>query len=116
WSRRDLVRHELFAAPGADDNVGLGADHIGRGYDAVLGILAPGQRGEDVDAAGHLDELGDPTDAADHRLVPFFEIDARMTLERAGARAHLRQPLPELRPQLLGLGWRPDPRPERAAP
>src|SRR5258706_4726483 len=68
--RRDFCRHELLAAPGADDDVGISRDHIFGGYDALLRGLAAGQRGEDIDAAGNLDELGDPADAGNHRLPP----------------------------------------------
>src|SRR5262249_25401143 len=40
--RRDFVRYKLFAAPGADDDLGIGADHILGRYNAFLGVLAPG--------------------------------------------------------------------------
>src|SRR5262245_9197653 len=84
-ARRDLPRHELPPAPGADDDVRVGGDQILTRYDAFLGVLAPGQRGEWVDAAGDFDELGDPADAGDHRLVPFLEIDPGMAGKAGGA-------------------------------
>src|SRR5262249_47003036 len=71
--RRDLGWHEFLAAPGADDDVGLGGDQLVGGYDAVLGVLAPGERRKHILAAGDFDELGDPADAGDHRLVPLLE-------------------------------------------
>src|SRR5262249_54574001 len=40
--RRDFLRYKLFAAPGADDDLGIGADHILGRYNALLGVLAPG--------------------------------------------------------------------------
>src|SRR5882672_5345089 len=67
-ARRDLRRHELLAAPRADDDVGGGGDHVAHRYDALRGILLPRALGEYLDAARDLDELRDPADAGDHRL------------------------------------------------
>jgi hypothetical protein len=43
----------------------------------VLGALASGKLGKDVDATGDGDQFGDPGNAGYHRLVPFLEIHAR---------------------------------------
>src|SRR5262249_5397978 len=112
--RRDLGGDEFLAAPGADDDVGLGGDQFLPRYDAVLGVLASGQRGKHIDAAGDFDEFGGPADAGDHRLIPFLEIDPWMAFERGRAGARLREP-PLQRPhERAGLAGRADQRAERA--
>ena len=56
------------------------------GDDAIAGQRFLRQFGEHVVAAGDADQLGDPADAADRRLVPFLEVDARAaTAMRAAA-------------------------------
>ena len=42
-----------------------------------LALLQRARWCEHVDAAGRLDQLRDPADAGDHRVVPFLEIDPR---------------------------------------
>ena len=54
-SGRDLIRPELLAAPGADDDVGLAPDDLLRGDDPLLGGLASGKLGKDVGAAGRVE-------------------------------------------------------------
>src|SRR5262249_49313139 len=112
--RRDLGGHEFLAAPGADDDVGFGGDQLLPGYDAVLGVLPPGQRGKHIDAAGNLDEFGDPADAGDHRLVPFLEKDPWVAPERGRAGTRLRQSPLQRRHQRVGLAGHADQRAERA--
>ncbi len=43
--------------------------------DALLRTLLAAKLGKGIDAAGDLDQLRDPADAADQRIVPFLEID-----------------------------------------
>ena len=50
-----------------------------------------GLRGENVLAAGDLDELAHPADAADHRLVPLLEIDLRPPLQLCCGLSNFRQ-------------------------
>src|SRR5260370_17613259 len=68
--RRDLGRHEPLAAPGADDDVGLGGDQLVGGYDAALAVLAPGKRGKHTLAPGEVDGLADPPAAGHHPPPP----------------------------------------------
>jgi hypothetical protein len=48
---------ELLAAPGADNQIRLSRDHLIYGHDAILGGASACTVGEDVDAAGDLNEL-----------------------------------------------------------
>jgi hypothetical protein len=57
----------------ADDQIGSSLDHFLRSYDAILGCGLISAVGEDVDAAGDLDELRDPSNSGDQRIVPFLE-------------------------------------------
>src|SRR5262249_24658943 len=66
---------EFLAAPRADDDVGRTTDDGFRRHDPLLGGLAAGKFGEDVDAASDCDQLRDPSDAGNHGFVPFLEID-----------------------------------------
>jgi hypothetical protein len=52
---------------------GSRATHFLRGHNTVLGRALMPTIGESVDAAGYLDELGDPPNSRDQRLVPFLE-------------------------------------------
>jgi hypothetical protein len=52
---------ELLAAPGADNQIRLSRDHLIHGCDAIHGGASVCTVGEDVDAAGDLNELCDPS-------------------------------------------------------
>src|SRR3989442_899284 len=52
-------------------------DHRRRRDDPAVGPRLPAELDEDVTAAGDLDQLGDPADAGDERIVPLLEVDAR---------------------------------------
>src|SRR3989344_7443178 len=85
-SLRHLRRLEFFAAPGADNDIGLAAHHLLRVVDhAVAGEWRTRKFREAIHAAGNLNQFLYPTDAADEWIVPFLEIDPR--LAREGARA-----------------------------
>ncbi len=71
----DAGGDNLLAAPGGEDNVGCGLAHRLRYDDAILCGLPVSQLRKNIRAAGDLDQLGDPADAGDQRIVPFLEID-----------------------------------------
>src|SRR5579859_7245586 len=97
---------ELLAAPGAEDDVRLAADHLGGvRHDALPGERLPGQLREYIDAARHADELRDPGDAGDLRLVPFLEIHPRVPRQPRRRRAQRIQAGFQLRHQRPGLGF-----------
>src|SRR6185312_13199684 len=84
-TRRNFLGPKLLAAPRADDDVGI-APHDLRviGNDAVLAARLPRQFRKTVVAAGNADQLGDPADRADVRLVPLLEVDARAPRQSGG--------------------------------
>jgi hypothetical protein len=73
WPLRDAFRPEFLAAPGADDQIGFSRHYLPNRHHAVLSCASIPSIGEDVDAAGDLDELGDPADPGDERIVPLLE-------------------------------------------
>src|SRR5690606_364880 len=84
-ARGDLVRAELLAAPGAEDDVRRAAhDFAGVLQDACLRQWLGRAFGEEVVATGNADQLGDPADAGDRRFVPFLEIDLRPPRQARG--------------------------------
>src|SRR4051812_32229244 len=95
-----MLRPELLAAPGAEDDFGVASDHLASiGDRAAGGALRKRKFLEDILTAGDLDELAHPADAADHRLVPLLEVDARTVGELLTFRSQLRQTVLELRNQ-----------------
>ena len=81
---------------------GLRRDHVGRRHDAIARRRGAAQMGEHVLAARDLDQLRDPADAGDHRIVPFLEVDPRP--RRSCRRASdVRHPRLERTRQRLGL-------------
>ena len=84
--RRDALGPELLAAPGCEHHVRFAPhDLVGIAMMRSAGRVRSGPLGKNVFAAGDLDQLAHPADAADHRLVPFLEIDAgpaRQTFRR----------------------------------
>jgi hypothetical protein len=56
------LRPELLAAPRANDQIRFSYDHLVDAHHAILGGGPAGAVGEDVVAAGDLDELRDPAD------------------------------------------------------
>ena len=94
----DPFRAHGLAAPRRDDDVRPSLDH---GLDATMRSLAElrvAKLGKDRIAAGDLDQLLDPPDAGDQRVVPFLEVDtrarrqcARLPLESSRFRARDRR-------------------------
>src|SRR5258707_6830140 len=81
-----LIRPETLAAPGAENDVrGATYDLTRVAEDAILGQSTNRALGKHVVAAGNADQLADPANAGDERLVPFFEVDAR-TARQEGCR------------------------------
>src|SRR5580698_525702 len=75
--RANLFFFNLFAAPRSEDCVGVACDHCRRIDHAILRFACAAQRGKDRVAAGKLDQLLYPLNAADERIVPLLEVDAR---------------------------------------
>jgi len=71
--RCNALRPEFLAAPRADDQIGLPYDHVLGCHDTVLGCALISAIGEDVDPAGDIDELRNPSNSGDQRIVPLFE-------------------------------------------
>jgi hypothetical protein len=72
-SRHDALRSEFLPAPRADDQIRFPRHHRLSRHNTVSGRALLPTIEEDVDAAGDLDELRDPPNSGDQRLVPFFE-------------------------------------------
>ncbi len=84
-TRSDLLGPELLAAPGSEDDVRRAAHDFARvGDDAIPAERHRSKLGKAVLAAGDLDQLADPADARDQRLVPFLEVDARTPRQSRG--------------------------------
>jgi hypothetical protein len=64
---------ELLAAPGADDQIRLSCDHLINGHHSILGGGMTCTIGEDIDTAPDSDELRDPPNPRDQRIVPLLE-------------------------------------------
>ena len=81
--RHQTLRTEFLPAPRRQDHLGLLFDYkIWVGDDASTRRLRARQLRKDILAAGDLDELAHPADAADHRLVPLLEVDPRPPRKR----------------------------------
>src|SRR5580765_3462025 len=63
----------LLSAPRREDHLGIAPRDFRRIDDAILREAAARQLREDRRATGDLDELFDPPDPRDQRLVPFLE-------------------------------------------
>jgi hypothetical protein len=74
----NLVGNNLFAAPRGENDVGRSSDHILWQNNTVFGGLLLSQIGKHLLATGDLDELRDPANAADERIVPLLEINCRL--------------------------------------
>src|SRR5882724_7753106 len=70
--------------PRTDDHFRVFGDYFRRVNDPILGRLVFPQFGKDAFAACGFDQLLNPTNSGDKRLVPFFEQDSRMMSEVRG--------------------------------
>src|SRR5215469_16725384 len=71
--RCNSLRPEFLAAPRADDQIGFPLDDLLNRHNAVLGSALVSAIGENVDAAGYLDELRNPSNSGDQRIIPLLE-------------------------------------------
>ena len=101
-SARNFLPHQLptisSGAPRRFERIG---DHT------IAAHALHGELGKDVVAAGDADQLADPLDRADHRLVPLLEVDARAARpaarrQRASRRGGARRPRSRPRPRRCG--------------
>src|SRR5688572_29711405 len=77
FTLRDLFPPHCLAAPRGDNDVRLTLDDVLGADDALLAEFAVAELGENRIAAGDLDELFDPANARDQRVVPLLEKDPR---------------------------------------
>jgi len=74
---RNFVSVNGFAAPGSENDLGIGPAHV-FGRDDALGSRATcSQIRKDVIAASAFDQFADPANAGDQWVVPFLEVNAR---------------------------------------
>src|SRR6267143_1675399 len=59
-------------------------DHVSRVNDPIFGRLVFPQLGKDAFAAGGFDQLLNPTNSGDKRVIPFFEQDSRTVSKARG--------------------------------
>jgi hypothetical protein len=113
--RGHLAGLEFLAAPRTDDDVGHAPRRLGAvGKDAIATQRHGRPLREDVVAAGHAHQFGDPADGGDRRFVPFLEIHARAPRQARGRRAYRFDMRLDLRRERLGLCRRADHRAEPA--
>src|SRR5271165_2493793 len=73
WPRHNPLGPEFLAAPGADDQIGLPRNHLIDRHHAILCCTLTCTISEDVDAACDRDELRDPSNPGDQRIIPLLE-------------------------------------------
>src|SRR5216683_802010 len=71
----DGLHVHMLAAPRGEDDLGVTPGDLGRIHHSLPRRGLVPQLGEDVAAAGDLDNLGDPPDTRDQRVVPLLEVD-----------------------------------------
>src|SRR5262249_46458712 len=74
---RDGVAVHRVATPRGQDELGIPADDFVGRHDALARARTVPQLGKDIAAPGDLDELRDPADAGNERIVPLLEVHAR---------------------------------------
>src|ERR1700683_5480725 len=85
WARAQFLGAESFAAPRSDDEFrGSAHDRLRVGDDAFSRIRPRGLIGEAVLAAGNTNQLRNPLNTADQRIVPFFKVDPWPVWEPCG--------------------------------
>src|SRR5215469_130766 len=72
-ARHNPFRSELLAAPRAEYQIGFPCDHLVDRHQTILGCGLTCPIGEDVDAASDLDQLRNPPNSGDQRIVPLLE-------------------------------------------
>jgi hypothetical protein len=71
--RRNALGPVSLSAPRANDQIRFPLHHLLNGHDAVLGGALIPAVAENVDAAGDLDKLRNPSNCRDQRIVPLLE-------------------------------------------
>ena len=77
FARSNQILFDLPSAPRADDYLRIVIDHDSRIDDTIFRALTFTQLWKDRIAAGDLDQLIDPANAGDERVVPLFKQHAR---------------------------------------
>jgi len=83
-ARFNEIPVEADTAPGSDDHLRVSADDLARIYNPVFGQWPISEFRKDWLPAGDLNQLFNPSNAADERVVPFFEEDPRPRLKSRG--------------------------------
>src|SRR5215469_10357975 len=71
--RHNTLEPEFLAAPGPDDQIRFPRDDLFSRDNTVLGSALVAPIGEDVGAPGDLDELRNPFNSEDQRIIPLLE-------------------------------------------
>src|SRR5262249_39548419 len=105
--RDDLCLVHLLSAPRCEDDLRIAPDDLGGIHDAILGEPGMGELRKNRQAAGDLDQLLDPSDARDERVLPLFEKDARSGKGRAAAWRLRCKPDARRSASASASGWHP---------
>src|SRR5262249_16867304 len=95
-SARDGVAIHRLATPRGQDELGIPADDFVGRHDALARARTVPQLDKDIAASGDLDELRDPADAGDERIVPLLEVDTRAMGPHARVLADLLHLVPDV--------------------
>src|SRR5215471_15869074 len=74
WAPPDGRDVHRLAAPRSKDDLWIPTDHLGRVDHPLGGRRLVSELGKDVATARELDDLGDPTNPRDERIVPLLEV------------------------------------------
>src|ERR1044072_8718461 len=73
FTSTNKILFDLSPAPRADDHLRIAGNHIGGIYDAIFRALLLPQFRKDGITAGDLDQLINPPDTGDQRVIPLFK-------------------------------------------
>jgi len=87
----NALRPEFLAAPRPDDQIGLPRNNFLNCHHPVLGCTLISVISKNVDATGNLDELRNPSNSGDQRIVPFLEENSWSPRQPLTAASHFGQ-------------------------
>ena len=80
----DSFMIQWLTTPGSQNDLRVRCFQLVRGHETILGAASLGQIAKDVPTTRDFDQFADPTYSADHRIIPLFEVDARVIPKRRG--------------------------------